>query len=333
MSASPSTSFATTASTVHPAWTTVSSAPDMLGESPFWHPTEKMLYWIDIPGKKIHRASLDGMVTDGWDMAQEPGCIAPAARGGLVIALRDGIYRAAHWQAELVKVASITYDTATQRFNDGKCDTAGRLWAGTMFEPRTERLAALYRLDARRTVNDTADHKTPPKFDIVQKDAILANGLGWSPDNKTIYWADTVDQIIHAWDWDEATGAMSNKRIFQQFPPKPAGGNAQNTQNDAGYQGRPDGCAIDTQGNYYIAMYDGQRILKFAPSGALLATITTPTRCTTMPCFGGDDMKTLFITTSSFMRSAEELQAQPLAGYVFSMQVDVPGLPVNFYQD
>ena len=80
-------------------------------------------------------------------------------------------------------------------------------------------------------------------------------------------------------------------------------------------------------------MYDGQRILKFAASGKLLANIPTPTRCTTMPCFGGEDMKTLFITTSSFMRSAEELQAQPLAGHVFSMQVDVPGLPVNFYQD
>jgi sugar lactone lactonase YvrE len=285
-------------------WTKVSTAPDMLGESPFWHPSEKMLYWIDIPGKKIHRASLDGMVTEGWDMTQEPGCIAPAARGGLIIALRDGIYRAAHWQSELVKIASVNYDTATQRFNDGKCDTAGRFWAGSMFEPRTERLAALYRLDAR----DTVEHKAPPKFEIVQKDAILANGLGWSPDNKTIYWADTVDQIIHAWDWDEATGKMSNKRVFQKFDAKPTGWTPEN-------------------------MYDGQRILKFAPSGQLLADIPTPTRCTTMPCFGGEDMKTLFITTSSFMRSAEEMKAQPQAGHVFSMQVDVPGLPVNFYQD
>jgi sugar lactone lactonase YvrE len=311
-----------------PVWTTVSTVPDMLGESPFWHPTEKMLYWIDIPGKKIHRSSLDGMVTDGWDMTQEPGCIAPAKRGGLIIALRDGIYRAAHWQADLVKIASVTYDTATQRFNDGKCDTAGRFWAGSMFEPRTERLAALYRLDSR----DTVDHKKSPKFDMVQKDAILANGLGWSPDNKTIYWADTVDQIIHAWDWDAVTGSMSNKRVFQKFDAKPAGRTLENSQG-VNYQGRPDGCAIDTQGNYYIAMYDGQCILKFAPSGKLLETIPTPTRCTTMPCFGGEDMKTLFITTSSFMRSAEELKAQPLAGHVFSMQVDIPGLPVNFYQD
>ena len=312
----------------HAVWTKVSTAPDMLGESPFWHPTEKMLYWVDIPGKKIHRSTLDHMIVDNWDMPTEPGCIAPAKRGGLIIAMRDGIYRAEHWQAELVKIASVNFDTSTTRFNDGKCDTAGRFWVGSMFEPRTQRLAALFRLDSR----DTVDHKKPPKFEIVQKDAILANGLGWSPDNKTIYWADTVDQIIHAWDWDEVTGKMTNKRVFQKFDAKPAGWTPEKPQG-IHYQGRPDGCAIDTQGNYYIAMYDGQRLLKFGSSGKLLADILTPTRCTTMPCFGGEDMKTLFITTSSYMRSEDELKAQPLAGHVFSMQVDVPGLPVNFYQD
>jgi sugar lactone lactonase YvrE len=313
-------------------WTTVSTAPDILGESPFWHPTEKMLYWVDIPGKKIHRSTLDRAIVENWDLPSEPGCIAPAIRGGLVIALRDGIYRAVHWQAELVKIASVNYDTATTRFNDGKCDTVGRLWVGSMFEPRSERLAALFRLDARETVDHNGKNIKPPKFNIVQKDATLANGLGWSPDNKTMYWADTVDGIIHAWDWDEVSGKMSNKRIFQQFIAKPTGWTPENTLG-TNYQGRPDGCAIDTQGNYYIAMYDGQRILKFAPSGKLLADIPTPTRCTTMPCFGGDDMKTLFITTSRQMRSEEELKLQPLAGHVFSMQVDVPGLPVNFYQD
>ena len=312
----------------HAVWTKVSTAPDMLGESPFWHPTEKMLYWVDIPGKKIHRSTLDHMIVDNWDMPTEPGCIAPAKRGGLIIAMRDGIYRAEHGQAELVKIAAVNFDTSTTRFNDGKCDTAGRFWVGSMFEPRTQRLAALFRLDSR----DTVDHKKPPKFEIVQKDAILANGLGWSPDNKTIYWADTVDQIIHAWDWDEVTGKMTNKRVFQKFDAKPAGWTPEKPQG-IHYQGRPDGCAIDTQGNYYIAMYDGQRLLKFGSSGKLLADIPTPTRCTTMPCFGGEDMKTLFITTSSYMRSEDELKAQPLAGHVFSMQVDVPGLPVNFYQD
>jgi sugar lactone lactonase YvrE len=309
-------------------WSIVSTAPDLLGESPFWHPTEKMLYWVDIPGQKINRTTLDGAVTENWTLTQEPGCIAPAARGGLIIALRDGIYRASHWQADLVKIASVNYDTANTRFNDGKCDTAGRLWAGSMFEPRTQRSAALYRLDARGTVDD----KTAPRFDIMQRNAVLANGIGWSPDNTTIYWADTVDNVINAWDWDETTGEMSNKRIFQKFEAKPKGWTADNNMG-IDYKGRPDGCAIDVEGNYYAAMYEGQRLLKFAPTGELLADIPTPTKCTTMPCFGGDDMKTLFITTSRQMRSEAELKVQPLAGHVFAMDVDVPGLPVNFYQD
>ena len=109
-----------------------------------------MLYWVDIPGKKIHRSTLDRALLKTGICRSEPGCIAPAIRGGLIIALRDGIYRAAHWQAELVKIASVNYDTATQRFNDGKCDTAGRLWVGSMFEPRTERLAALYQARCAR---------------------------------------------------------------------------------------------------------------------------------------------------------------------------------------
>lgn len=316
-------------------WQTLTPTPDLLGESPFWHPHEQMLYWVDIPGKKIHRTQTSQGAGTGrvetWDMPQEPGCMAPAKRGGLVIALRDGVYRAPRWGGELQKIASVNYDIATIRFNDGKCDTVGRLWAGTMYEPRTARLAELYCIDAR----DTADKNTAPRVEIKQRDAILANGLAWSPDNKTLYWADTVDHVIHAWDWDERTNEMTNRRVFQQFEPKPAGWIANNVQADgvAAYGGRPDGCAVDVLGNYYVAMFEGQRLLKFAPTGELLADIPTPTRCTTMPCFGGEDLKTLFITTACYNRSAEELAAQPLAGHVFSMRVEVPGLPVNFFED
>lgn len=309
-------------------WTSVTSSPDLLGESPFWHPQEQRLYWVDIPGRKIQRTLPGSGQVDRWDMPEEPGCIAPARRGGLVIALRHGVFRAPHWGGALTLIAPVGYDTATIRFNDGKCDSLGRLWAGTMYEPRSARLAELYCIDARGTVESQA----APKVEVKQRDAILANGLAWSPDNTTIYWADTVDHVIHAWDWDASTGAMTNRRVFQQLAPKPADWTSEFSQASR-YGGRPDGCAVDTQGNYYAAMFEGQRLLKFAPSGELLAEIPTPTRCTTMPCFGGDDMKTLFITTASYNRSAEELAAQPQAGQVFSMRVDVPGLAVNFFED
>ena len=313
-------------------WQTVTSAPDKLGESPFWHPLEQQLYWVDIPGKKVHRTEPGSNLIDTWHLPEEPGCIAPATRGGFVLALRNGVFRAQQWGGDLELLAPVSYDTANIRFNDGKCDSLGRLWVGTMYEPRTQRLAELYCIDARGMYGTT----TLVKVDVMQRDAILSNGLAWSPDNRTLYWADTVDHVIHAWDWDALTGAMTNRRVFQQFAGKPAGWTSDLAllPNCASqYGGRPDGCAVDVQGNYYAAMFEGQRLLKFAPTGELLADIATPSRCNTMPCFGGADMKTLFLTTASYNRSAEELAAYPLSGHVFSMRVDVPGLPVNFFQD
>ena len=100
-----------------------------------------------------------------------------------------------------------------------------------------------------------------------------------------------------------------------------------------GYGGRPDGAAVDVQGNYFVAMFEGRRLLKLAPTGELLAEIPTPVQCPTMPCFGGDDGQTLYLTTARHQRSVQELADLPLSGCVFSMRVNVPGLPVNFFRD
>ena len=113
-----------TSAMLKPLWQTVTATPDLLGESPFWHPLEKKLYWVDIPGKKVLRTqpvadAREATIVDVWHLPQEPGCIAPAKRGGFVLALRDGIYRAQAWGAELQKIATINYDTTKIRFNDG----------------------------------------------------------------------------------------------------------------------------------------------------------------------------------------------------------------------
>ncbi len=302
-------------------WQVVTHDPSELGESPFWHPAERLLYWVDIPACKILRADMSSAGVQSWSMPSEPGCIAPAAGGGLVIALRDGIYRARAWGGDLRLLRRFAHDTSTTRFNDGKADSLGRFWAGTMFEPRTAASAELFALDCR----DGRD----PEVQRMAGDAIIANGLAWSPDNKTIYWSDTPNHIIRAWDWDAQRNTMRQVRAFQQFAIKP----------DAwqpgmpGYGGRPDGAAVDALGNYYSAMFEGQRLLKFSPSGVLLAEIPTPTQCPTMPCFGGDDLQTLYITTARHNRPQSELAQMPQSGCVFSMRVDVPGLPVNFFRD
>lgn len=307
------------------SWQALTALPDQLGESPFWHPHEHRLYWVDIPAWQLRRADALTGATESWGMPSEPGCIAPATRGGLVIALRDGVYRALTWGGALELVARFSHDLKTTRFNDGKADPLGRFWAGTMYEPRDARKAELYSLDCR-TDNGNAGR---PIIQQKARDAVIANGLAWSPDTQTVYWSDTPGHIIHAWDWDAQSNAMSRHRVFQQLPGKPVGWQP----GQPGYGGRPDGAAVDCEGNYWCAMFEGARLLKFAPGGDLLEDIALPVRCPTMPCFGGADLKTLYVTSASYNRPADELRALPLSGRVIASQVAVAGLPVNFFSD
>ena len=304
-------------------WEAVTSQPDATGESPFWHPQEQLLYWVDIPGRQVHRMDPQDRRVESWAMPSEPGCIAPAASGGLVLALRDGVYRTRSWGGPLQRLAGVDYDTATTRYNDGKADPLGRFWAGTMYEPRDARNGALYSVDLRAA--DCGRVLVERKVD----GAVIANGLAWSPDARTVYWAETSDHVIHAWDWDAQSNVMSNRRVFHQFAAKPAGWKP----GDPGYGGRPDGATVDSQGNYWCAMFEGGRVVQLASSGEPLSQLALPVRCPTMPCFGDADLKTLFVTSNRQGRSADELRQQPLAGCVFALQVEAAGLPVNFVQD
>jgi sugar lactone lactonase YvrE len=302
-------------------WQTVVSEPEQLGESPFWHPGEQRLYWVDIEQKQIRRLDPDGGSVESWAMPTNPGCIAPAVGGGLVIALRDGIYRARTWGGPVDLLVCAPYDPATTRFNDGKADPVGRFWAGSMYEPKGEPKAALYSIELSAGA--------PPVLETKAGQATVANGLAWSPDTRTIYWADTSTHAVYAWDWDAQGNAMTNHRVFQRFAPKPAGWKP----GQPGYGGRPDGATVDAQGNYWVAMYEGQRVVQISPAGQLLREIATPVRCPTMPCFGGADLKTLYLTTARHSRSPEELREQPQAGCVFAMRLDVAGRPVDFVRE
>ncbi|HEY0886259.1 MAG TPA: SMP-30/gluconolactonase/LRE family protein [Ramlibacter sp.] len=302
------------------AWNIAVPQPDQLGESPFWHPREGRLYWVDIQGRAVNRLDPATGDVERWAMPAEPGCIAPADGGGLVVALRDGVWRAPDWGGPLRLLVRAPYDPATSRFNDGKADPQGRFWAGSLYDPRDAQAAALYCLDLQAGAG---------RMERKAGEATVANGLAWSPDARTMYWADTSQHVVWAWDWDASSNAMSNQRVFLQFPGKPDGWKP----GDAGYGGRPDGAAIDAQGNYWCAMYEGGRVLQFAPSGRLLREIPVPVRCPTMPCFGGADLQTLYLTTARHSRTPEELREQPRAGCVFAMQVDVAGRPVDFVRD
>jgi sugar lactone lactonase YvrE len=285
------------------------ASASVLGEAPMWHPREQVLYYCDIPGKRLNRFDPKTNDLSHWDFDTEPASLAPRLDGSLVLAMRDGLFRFDPATGERQRLAKPPYDTAEERFNDGKADPQGRFWVGTIHE-RREPVAALY-CWSDGTLERRAEGITN------------SNGLAWSPDGRTMYWADTKAHEIYAFDVDLASGELSRRRVFASFPVKAA------DQDLSTYGGRPDGAAMDSEGCYWIAMFEGARVLRLSPQGEVVREVHLPVQCATMPCFGGPDLRTLYITTSREKRPTEELARQPLAGCVLSLRVDVPGLPVN----
>ncbi len=285
--------------------------PSLLGESPVWHPDQGALWWCDIPGRRLNRWHAASGAHRHWDFDCDLGCIAPLPGGEWLMAMRDGLWRFDPASGQRAHLADPPYDPARERFNDGKADPQGRLWVGTIYEPRDPPNAALYRLASGR-------------LERVAGGITVSNGLAFSPDGRTLYWSDTKAHRITAFNFDAADGTLSARRAFAEFAPKAL------DQALESYGGRPDGAAIDAEGCYWVAMFEGQRVLRFSPGGELLRELALPVRCPTMPCFGGADLRTLYITSSREKRPADELAGQPLAGCVLRLRVDVPGLPVNF---
>lgn len=291
--------------------------PSELGESPFWHPAENSLYWCDIQGHTVNAWTPATGHHRQWKMPSEPGCCAPAEGKKLVIGLRDGFYLLDTASGALTLLALLPpeqHDTRKLRLNDGRCDTAGRFWAGSVISPRTAPDAALWRLSAS-SAGYTVQHMAGDNF--------TANGLAFSPDNRFMYWSNTPEHRIDRFDFDVTTGTIANRQPWVQFDRKVEG---------QPYGGRPDGAAVDVEGNYWVAMYEGACVLQLSPAGEVLQRIGVPVQCPTMVCFGGEDLRTLFITSARAGRPQEELDAAIPAGSLFSVQVETAGLPVNFFK-
>lgn len=288
----------------------------LLGESPFWLAADGggWLWWCDIPGKMVHAVQPATMAHAWWSFDVEPCSCAPLPDGNLMLAMRDGLYRFHPASRRLDKLAAAPYDTARERFNDGKADPRGRFWVGTIYEPRDPAAAALYRYTGFG-MQRMADGIT------------VSNGLAFSPDHRTMYWSDTKAHTIYAFDYEPLGGSISRRRVFATFPPRAPG------QPLETYGGRPDGATVDAEGCYWVAMFEGGRVLRLSPEGEVVAEVKLPVRCPTMPCFGGSDLKTLYVTTSREKRPAEELAREPWAGSVLQMRVAVAGLPVHLARD
>ncbi len=295
-----------------PAVTLAVATRCLLGESPMWHPREQCLYWCDIPGHRLYRHDPATQDLVHWNFDTDVACCAPMLDGGLLLALRDGLWRFDPASGQRRRLVAAPYDATQERFNDGKCDPQGRFWVGTIFEPRTPALAKLYRY-ARGALDARLEGIT------------VTNGLGWSPDARRLYVSDTKAHRIEQFDVDPVGGELSGRRVFASFPARQA------EQPLSTYGGRPDGAAVDAEGCYWVAMFEGARLLRLSPEGELLREVRLPVQCPTMPCFGAADLRTLYITTASHHRPPAELIEQPWAGSVLSLRVDVPGLPANLF--
>jgi sugar lactone lactonase YvrE len=271
-----------------------------LGECPVWSVDEQALYWIDINAPSFNRFDPLTGANQTWPMPQSIGCFALRSRGGFVGALRDGIWIIGRDGKLERKIADAPYDPAYHRFNDGRADPHGRLWAGTMNEKRDAYTGQLYRFGPDLSLT------------AMIPDLMISNGLAWSPDRRTMYHADTVKREITAWDFDGESGAISNRRVMAQFIEE---------------RDRPDGAAVDREGCYWSAFYSGGKVVRLSPAGERLSEYPLPAMCPTMCAFGGPDLKTLYVTSARQRREPEELSRLPQSGGIFAMRVDVPGLP------
>ncbi len=275
-----------------------------LGECPQWNVDEQALYWVDINAPSLNRFDPASGVNLSMPMPESIGSFAFRRGGGFVVALRSGVWFADAQGRPTRKVADAPYDGAHHRFNDGRCDRQGRFFAGTMNERRDASTAALWRLDP-----DLSFHR-------VVADVTVSNGLAWSPDGRTMYHADTPALTVRAYDYDTATGTPSNAREFARW---------------SGETDRPDGATVDAQGCYWTSFFRGGKVLRLSPQGSVLAEYPVPAMCPTMCAFGGEDLRTLYLTTARTQRDDEELARLPLSGGLFAMRVDVPGLPEPFF--
>jgi L-arabinonolactonase len=268
-------------------------------ESPVWVPEERALYFVDIYKPAIHRLDPESGALETWPMAEPVGCVALRRDGGLVAGFRSGFGFVDLATGGVEMIAAPEPERPGNRLNDGRCDRRGRFWAGSMVEALDLNDAALHRLDPDRRCRRMVG------------DIICSNGLAWSPDDRTMYHADSRQSTVWAWDFDLETGGIRNRRVF--------------AQSRAG-EGRPDGAAIDEEGCYWSARYDGWRIVRHAPDGREIATIAMPVRSPTMCAFGGRDLDILYVTSAGQKPADGQPRDHAQAGGVFALDVGARGL-------
>lgn len=268
-----------------------------LGEGPAWDAKTHTLYWVDILGKRIH-ASTDGR-DDFLQLDEFVGCVAPRREGGLVAALHASFVTLDGRGDQRAFLASVS-EPATNRFNDGKCDPAGRFLAGTMDMEEKAASGNLYSLISNSS----------PRLLI--SGVRISNGLAWSPDYKIFYYIDTPTRQVRAFDYDLDTGDISNPRVVVEVPAS---------------MGWPDGMTSDMEGRLWIALWGGARVSRWDPAtGRLEAEVAVPALQTSSCVFGGPRRNILFVTSARHGLDESALAKYPWSGGVFQIQTQTEGM-------
>jgi sugar lactone lactonase YvrE len=277
----------------------VLDAHSQVGEGPVWDAQTNRLIWVDVTQESVHQYSLASNSDQMIPIGQLIGAAALRTSGGLVLALKDGFGLLPAGSDRVEMIAATEADKPNNRMNDGKVDSSGRFWAGTMSLALDAGAGTLYRLDA--------DHQVI----AVLRDLRLSNGLGWSPDDRNMYFIDSLTQGIDVFSYDPSTGTIRNRRRLVEIPQE---------------LGMPDGMSVDADGCIWVGLWGGWAVHRYTPEGRLDRVVRLPVSQVTSCAFGGSDLGDLYITSAAHQLPAEQLAIEPLAGGLFCCR---PG-PVGF---
>ncbi|MCC5905188.1 MAG: SMP-30/gluconolactonase/LRE family protein [Balneolaceae bacterium] len=276
-----------------------------LGEGPVWDAKTQKLFWVDILSGKLFKYDPESGRNSSFNIGEHVGAAVLRKKGGLVLALQSGFAFFDPENEKLERFADPESHLPGNRFNDGKCDPAGRFWAGTLAYDLKKGAGSLYCLHPDMSVNQKVTGVT------------ISNGLAWNRNEDTFYFIDTPTRQISAFDYERETGNIKNRRVIRELP------------EEFGY---PDGMANDEEGYLWIAFYAGSKVRRFNPeNGELVAEINVPVPKPTSCAFGGENLDELYITTCREHMSREEVEQHPLSGSIFKVKLPVKGVPVNSF--
>jgi sugar lactone lactonase YvrE len=273
--------------------------PDELGECTVWDERERLLWWVDIRAPALKSYNPANGVVQALALREVIGSFGLTRVGGMVAGMKSGLYLLDPHSGALDLLAAPEQNLPQNRFNDGRCDRAGRFWAGTMTDGPRAPAGSLYRLDPDGSCTRMQSHIHVP------------NSIAWGPEDRIMYFADTHVGLLWAYDYDLAQGTLRNERVFADCTNRP---------------GRPDGSCVDAEGCLWNAEYGGGRVVRYRADGRIDQVIELPVSNVTCCCFGDEKLDTLYITTARQKMTAEQLAREPLAGALFACRPGAQGL-------